>query len=571
MKTVLTALHAMKKKKPPTLNNVAEKSKAIMGRWDMNKDGFISKSEFRSFVSKDRDVIKLLTSCKLLNKEELRVDFGGSDFLECDSDLENELTNFDYNDNERSQQIKLGIEYDIKEKNSNHTAEPEEVEDNHQIVVKKPWLETIKSAVPGRYIPQIDDADAPEANLELEHIYGYRCHNVRNNLRYTANGNIVYHTAAVGVLLSGNEKAAQKFYIEHTNDITCLDVHEDLVVTGQAGPKPMICIWKYETATEEKENIPNKIQNIAIFQGDLQNTITQVCFSNSRKKLAAVSNDEDHTVCIYDLEKLLNVSYNKVKAKTDGSIIIGKSTRAGVFDAKFDPNEQMLILACLKEINFISFDGNVIKCVRGTGWTKNSQAILCIGFIDQTVITGTFKGSLFMWKGKSLSNVVEAHTGAVNAIWTRKKPKGIITGGNDGLIFLWDHNMKKIHTFDFKNAEMTINYKVRSICEYPSENPKQILIGTRGGEIIEFTDCRRDDDKSAKGPDYKKPKILMKSHFNGELWGLAVHPKRNEFVTVGEDQLLASWDVTTRKQKKVRTFQLNRTNKFIEHKNRISS
>jgi hypothetical protein len=37
------------------------------------------------------------------------------------------------------------------------------------------------------------------------------------------------------------------------------------------------------------------------------------------------------------------------------------------------------------------------------------------------------------------------------------------------------------------------------------------LIGTRGGEIIEF-----DTTNSAK--------ILMKAHSNNELWGLAIHP-----------------------------------------------
>jgi microtubule-associated protein-like 6 len=41
----------------------------------------------------------------------------------------------------------------------------------------------------------------PLAGLELEYIYGYRCHDVRNNLRYTEEGKIVYHAAGAGVVL----------------------------------------------------------------------------------------------------------------------------------------------------------------------------------------------------------------------------------------------------------------------------------------------------------------------------------------------------------------------------------
>lgn len=59
--------------------------------------------------------------------------------------------------------------------------------------------------------------------------------------------------------------------------------------------------------------------------------------------------------------------------------------------------------------------------------------------------------------------------------------------------------------------------KVRSVCENPANGC--ILVGTRGGEIVEFG-----------GP---KPLVHMRSHYNGELWGLATHPAREEFITVG--------------------------------------
>jgi microtubule-associated protein-like 6 len=54
---------------------------------------------------------------------------------------------------------------------------------------------------PDGYKPPKGKQSEPVENLELEYIYGYRCHDTRNNLRYTADGKIVYHAAAVGVVL----------------------------------------------------------------------------------------------------------------------------------------------------------------------------------------------------------------------------------------------------------------------------------------------------------------------------------------------------------------------------------
>ena len=65
----------------------------------------------------------------------------------------------------------------------------------------KPWIGTVKNMVPTGFTPSKNDGNAPEASLELEYVYGYRCHDSRNNLRYTASGKILYHTAGVGVVM----------------------------------------------------------------------------------------------------------------------------------------------------------------------------------------------------------------------------------------------------------------------------------------------------------------------------------------------------------------------------------
>lgn len=67
----------------------------------------------------------------------------------------------------------------------------------------------------------------------MDYIYGFRSFDSRNNVKFTATGELVYPTAAVGVVLDPTlGKNQQKFFLEHTDDITCLDVFEKLIATG---------------------------------------------------------------------------------------------------------------------------------------------------------------------------------------------------------------------------------------------------------------------------------------------------------------------------------------------------
>jgi microtubule-associated protein-like 6 len=65
----------------------------------------------------------------------------------------------------------------------------------------KPWKGVVDHSVPTGYKPSKRDGEGPDASLTLEYIHGYRCHDARNNLRYTATGQIVYHAAGTGIVL----------------------------------------------------------------------------------------------------------------------------------------------------------------------------------------------------------------------------------------------------------------------------------------------------------------------------------------------------------------------------------
>jgi WD40 repeat protein len=70
------------------------------------------------------------------------------------------------------------------------------------------------------------------------------------------------------------------------------------------------------------------------------------------------------------------------------------------------------------------------------------QSVISVGVLDNSVVTGTFKGQLILWRGNRTTQTFDAHKGPVMAIHTRKKEIGIITGGKDATVVFWDGSLK---------------------------------------------------------------------------------------------------------------------------------
>ncbi len=66
------------------------------------------------------------------------------------------------------------------------------------------------------------------------HLNRYRGYDCRDNVFCLKTNEIVYHVAAIGIVLN-TEQNVQRFYNYHTDDILCLAVSPDmsLVATGQ--------------------------------------------------------------------------------------------------------------------------------------------------------------------------------------------------------------------------------------------------------------------------------------------------------------------------------------------------
>lgn len=79
-----------------------------------------------------------------------------------------------------------------------------------------------RSFYPPSHLPPVDNSP-PDKKLQLEWVYGYRGTDTRRNLWVLPSGELLYYVAAVAVLFD-REENAQRHYVGHTEDITCMEV-----------------------------------------------------------------------------------------------------------------------------------------------------------------------------------------------------------------------------------------------------------------------------------------------------------------------------------------------------------
>lgn len=157
---------------------------------------------------------------------------------------------------------------------------------------------------------------APNVNLDIQYVYGYRSYDTRDNLRYSPNGDIVYHTAGCGISLNKN-KNTMKVTTAHNDDITCLDLNmsQNIVATGEMGRHPSLIVWD-----------PATMETKAVFKGNLEKNIGAVAISKSGKYVAATSESDYHEIAVYDIAK-------------NSLVAFGKGPRSVVYSIKFTKNE----------------------------------------------------------------------------------------------------------------------------------------------------------------------------------------------------------------------------------------
>jgi WD40 repeat protein len=384
----------------------------------------------------------------------------------------------------------------------------------------KPFLGVVK-VTPSN--PPAVNKSAPSHGLSLDFVHGYRCHDSRNNLVMNSQGHIVFPAAALVITMDPDTRE-QTFFTGHDDDVVSLTQHPknpDIVATGQIATivngrsaPPSICI--HNTVTREQW----KIENAGV------RAISALAFSNCGNYLVTSTCDDKLTVTVWDW-----------KAKGGKKIASGPSAaKTSILQIAWNPTAAEFVTVGNQHIAFWTFDataGRIVNKNAQVGVPKQLYSSVVYTVTGNQTLIGGKDGGVYVFVRGTARKVFHVHEGKINSI--AQQGKHFVTGGDDKRVCVLDSQLKPVWQAEFQ-------YEIRSV---HSNSYGDLVIGTRGSEIYEIPYEQQQPLGTSVSFD-QLPAPLMRGHFDGEVWGLAPHPRLPQYATVGEDNQICVWDSSTK-------------------------
>lgn len=370
-----------------------------------------------------------------------------------------------------------------------------------QTMATRPWLGTLPGAQPDSYTP--GGNDPPAGSLELEYVYGFRGHDVRGVLAQNSAGKAVYPQAGVAVIYDSAAKT-QTWFRNHDDDVLSLAISNDgdLVATGQIGKRPVIHIWRSSDPSTPVKTLKGH-----------KSGVVDLCFSADGSQLASVGADDDHTHILWDVEA--------------GSKLADCSQKPVTLFCLMGKNKNEFVSGGKNQVMFFTYTGGALDSKKGLFGKYDQTMMVCGRYAPNgDVVTGTGTGDLYIWSGRNCVKSVAAHAKGVFCLANGKD--GIVSGGKDGTVKVWNEKYETTATFDFNGKSPMKGISEQIVSVAAPEN--RLLVGTKAGEIWEVEGYQGE------------PKLIMQGHYDKELWGLATHPTdADQFITAGEEGAVAIW------------------------------
>lgn len=359
-----------------------------------------------------------------------------------------------------------------------------------------------------------ENAAEPSENFALEYVYGYRTSDCPHNLFFSAEHKVVYNVATLGIVLDpktntqtffGGESISKNSNHDiHNSDIMCLSISTDrkYIATGQFGEEPSLFIW--DAANCKLKSPKSKF----IIKDKDVNGI----------KCCSWSTDGQY-VSFFDMHSLHNLYVLEVD--TGAIVFKDKSGGSEVFDIGWSKGkEKQHFASCgITHIKFWDLLSKTSKI--GTGVVGKTFCCLTYG-IDGSCYAGGTDGKIYLFQNGALTNTFAAHTGLIHALsWADDK---LLSGGQDKILNVFDMNLVKESSTSLPAIPRALDM-----------HNGVVLAGLRNGTICFIT----------KG---KITQEIMKSHDEGEVWGLEV-TNSGDIFTTGDDNKLMWWNANEKKCK----------------------
>ncbi|CAK4765487.1 unnamed protein product [Aphanomyces euteiches] len=316
------------------------------------------------------------------------------------------------------------------------------------VVVEEPVKPWVGSCIPPANAAAEPDTTISPEQLEIDWIYGYRCHDCRNNLKYTKQGKMVYPIAKV-VVIFDTKAWSQRHFKQHQDEVLCLTTHPslDIVATGEGGKYPSIHIWQ-----------PHNLVVLSTLRGIHKRGVVEVAFNPAGNVLASAGSDNDNSIVLYDWE--LGVVLSNVK-----------SGDQKIFGLAFNPSNTTFLALSKQSVLFYGIQGrNLVRKHAIMGKRGYLQPFLSVVFLQQDAIVGSTSGELYKFKDSAIREIsssdgsvqicIEMHfKGEVQGLAIHPTKDKVMTVADDGTLRIWDlYRHRCLLKFSLETASRAVAY-----------------------------------------------------------------------------------------------------------------
>ena len=428
----------------------------------------------------------------------------------------------------------------------------------------KPWLKTIYKINPDLLKNQVtkkkfndEQYYPPKFDLQIDHIFGFHIDDIRNNIFFIDNDNILF-TASTCAIVHNIYDNTQKIFgcdklynktldknksselLCHNDQITAIDYYNSqdmsFVATGQRGDKPMILLWS---------PIDCKTIYAKYYQNEDSFEVSDISIDKSGKYIASFGKDKYNTFYIYDLQKqkiiweektnedyLLQIRYgytNYNKDNKDEICMVGKKK---IIFANLKKRKFHNIILYMNEPEF---NKNIYTCCKYLHLNDNE------GYEVNVWLIGTYDGKILQFNNKN-NNInfskLYNYNGSIETIMFDDISEKFIVSDAKNYVYLVSFNkdgfLKVVSKMKFESTVKAISMSKKGLTIYGFKNGYIKLFNPNNGE--EVSSVTFED--------------IVVSHCFGGIFGIdKVDEKR--FVSVGEDNKIILYNYKVNKAEDV--------------------